>query len=144
MLDENNIERGSNYGKTFSDETRERMSTAKKGKYTGSNSSRAKSILQIEVNTGKIIAVFDTAVEAEKETGTLRSSISQAARGNIPSAGGCGWMFASENEGSGEIGSEATKFTPNILDIPLILDDNIFVPPVPPMPNTPPTPGDIT
>ncbi len=100
----NQRDKGINTGKIFSEETRAKMSKAKKGKYKGEKNNRAKTLLKIDPETSKILEIFITGVQAEEETGILRSSISQAAQGKIPTAGGFHWMFGMDNQGKNEIG----------------------------------------
>ncbi len=102
------MDKGPNSGKVFSEETRQRMSAAKKGKYVGANSPRAKAVLQLDVNTMRIIKEWPTAVEASETLGILRSSISGAAKGRLPTAGGFRWMFAEDNQNDNDVGTEAS------------------------------------
>ncbi len=109
MIKTENEKNWPNSGKVFSDETREKMSLAKKGKRTGTESHRAKSVLMVDINTKKIIAIFGTGVEAEAKTGVARTSISQAAKGRLPTAGGQEWMFLKDNTNESVVGGIAKR-----------------------------------
>ncbi len=97
-------EKRNNAGKVFSDETRQKMRDARVGKYLGANSPRAKGILQIDTSNNKILGIYPTAKQASDELGINQGSLSMAAQGKIPSAGGYYWLFTKDNEGVNEIG----------------------------------------
>jgi len=52
-----------------------------------------KGIQQISLNTGEVLHTFESAAEAEKATGALRSKISTVCNGHRKSAGGYKWKF---------------------------------------------------
>ena len=88
-------EKNPNYGKCFSEETRQRMSAARKGvnlteehkqklseSKVGKNNPKAKAVICITTNQ-----VFYTAREAERVLSVSHSSIAQCCKGKLKSAG---------------------------------------------------------
>ena len=75
------------YGKTHTDEykadLRKRMS--------GSNNPNSKRVAQIDIDTGEIIAIFDTITEAHQKTGVNLTSICSATKGKLKAPGGFKW-----------------------------------------------------
>ncbi len=93
-----------NAGKVFSDETRQKMKEARVGRFSGAQSPRAKGILRIDTGNNKILGIYPTAKQASDELGINQGSLSMAAQGKIPSAGGYYWLFMKDNRGVNEIG----------------------------------------
>lgn len=72
-------------GMTLSDEIRENMRNAKrKNQHT---------VLQIDVDTGDIIAEYNNVSQASRETGVIRASISYVCLGKQRTAGGYYWQY---------------------------------------------------
>ena len=85
-------EKNPNYGKHFSEETRRKMSESHKGR-TGANNLRSKPVLQLDKETGTVIAEFAGLREAERVTGVKHCTISNVCRGKRKSAGGYYWQY---------------------------------------------------
>ena len=108
------------YGKHHSEETRRKISEARKGKCTGENNPnyrnhfseetrkkmsknhfdcsgenhpQAKTVICIDINK-----YYKTAKEAAEKTNTCYTCITAAARGKRKTAGGYHWRYATENE----------------------------------------------
>ena len=82
-------------GRKHTQESRAKMSIAKKGNKNmgiGKNHHSAKAIIQYD-REGNFINRFDTAVDAEKATGVLRSGICVCAKGRYKTAGGYIWRY---------------------------------------------------
>jgi hypothetical protein len=62
-----------------------------KGKSLKKNSSRSKSIIQIDLKTNEILNVFPSAAEAERQTGIKQHSITSNTNGKSKSSGGFKW-----------------------------------------------------
>lgn len=75
--------------KVISEESRKKMSEAQKGKIPVNT----KSVVQIDILTGEIIAVYPSASEAARQTGNNNSNISSVCRGNHNSCGGYKWAY---------------------------------------------------
>jgi len=73
----------------LSDEVRAKMSIAKIGK----PSNQKKAVKQIDFNSGVVLGVWASLLEAEQATGVKFSNISSAARGKSQTAGGYKWEF---------------------------------------------------
>ena len=58
------------------------------------NKGRAKTVLQIDANTNKIINIFKSTLEAERITGINHRSISKVCRGKYKTSGGYIWKYA--------------------------------------------------
>ena len=71
----------------FTEETRVKQSMAKKGMKL-----RSTPIFQKDIN-GNIIAIFDSAISAQKSLNILRSSICEALKGHHKTAGGFKWEY---------------------------------------------------
>ena len=99
-------------GKTLSEETRRKQSEAQKGKYCGENhpmfgkhhseetkekmsESHSKPIVQIDASTNKIINVWGSSADAERE-GYNHGNISLCCKGKRKTHGGFRWMYLSE------------------------------------------------
>ena len=52
----------------------------------------SKAVCQIDLKTGKVIAIFNSAIEAEKKLG-IQNHINAVCKGNRKSAGGYGWKY---------------------------------------------------
>lgn len=85
-------EKNPNYGKHLSDETKKKMSESHKGR-TGANNSCSKPVLQLDKETGEVIAEFAGLNEAERVTGIHNSHISKVCRGKRKSSGGYYWQY---------------------------------------------------
>ena len=81
------------YGKHHSEETRKKMSKAKKGKYCGENNPNSKPVIQIDQNTNEVINIYSGAKEAERKGGFKQSAISECCRGKRKLYKGFKWMF---------------------------------------------------
>jgi len=79
-------------GKHLSEETRRKMSESHKGR-TGANSPCSKPVIQLDKETGTVIAEFAGLNEVERVTGVNKSSISNVCRGKRKSAGGYYWQY---------------------------------------------------
>jgi hypothetical protein len=62
----------------------------------GSDSNRARKILQIEYKTGKVVNSFYGTREANRETKISYSKIAEVCNGNRETAGGYKWMYADQ------------------------------------------------
>jgi len=82
----------SHKGKYLSEETKKKMSESRKGR-TGVNNPHSKPVLQLDKETGEVIAEFAGVREAERVTGIYHSSISNVCRGKRKSAGGYYWKY---------------------------------------------------
>lgn len=87
------------YGKHHTDETKEKISIALRGKYTRGNCSHARPVVQINKNTGDIIQIFDCIKDAEELVGVANPSITRCCKGNLKYAGGYKWMYLYDYEG---------------------------------------------
>lgn len=59
----------------------------------GFNTSKIKTIAQVNKNTGEVIEIFETIKDAERKTGIQNSHISECCRGLRLSAGGFLWIY---------------------------------------------------
>ena len=82
-------EKHPNYGKHLSEETRRKLSESLKG----ANNSCSRPVLQLDKETGEVIAEFAGAREAERVTGIYHSNISKVCRGLQKSSGGYRWKY---------------------------------------------------
>lgn len=109
------------YGKHLSEETKQKMSEAKKGKFTGENNPmygkyhteesrqkisqakkgknapQAKRIIQYN-KQGNLIRVWDYAKQVTEELGINHGNIISCCKGKLKSAGGYIWRYAEELE----------------------------------------------
>ena len=81
------------YGKHHTEETRQKMSEAKKGKYVGENSPNAKAVYCYEKNEIRL-----TAKEWSEELCLYRSDIANCCKGKRKSTGGYHFRYATEKE----------------------------------------------
>ena len=81
------------YGKHHTEETRQKMSEAKKGKYVGENSPNAKAVYCYEKNEIRL-----TAKEWSEELCLYRSDIANCCKGKRKSTGGYHFRYATEEE----------------------------------------------
>lgn len=88
-------EKNPNYGKHLSDETKKKMSESHKGR-TGANNPCSKPVLQLDKETGEVIAEFAGLNEAERVTGIHNGHISRVCRGEQKSSGGYYWQYKEE------------------------------------------------
>ena len=109
LSESNKGEKNPNYGKQFSEKTKKKMSESQKGKYvsdetkqkisetlkgrTGANNPLSKPVLQLDKETGTIIAEFAGLREAERLTDIQASRISIVCKGKGKSAGGYRWKY---------------------------------------------------
>lgn len=82
-------EKNPNYGKHLSEETKKKMSERLKG----ANNPRSKPVLQLDKETGEVIAEFAGLNEAERVTGINHRNISKICRGLQKSSGGYYWQY---------------------------------------------------
>ena len=78
-----------------------------KGKKPPTSGPLGKAVEQIDLETGKMIARFDSQSAAERETGTAQGTINKCVRGERKSAGGFGWRSAGESSGGAGSGGAA-------------------------------------
>ena len=76
-------------GKKLSEVTRSRMSESR----IGGKNHKAKSVSQLNPQTGELIKVFDCIMDAERELGIDHKAISLCCRGIRQSAGSFGWKY---------------------------------------------------
>ena len=81
-------------GKTLSEETRKKMSEANKGK----NNPNSKLVIQINPSTNEIINTYFGVREAARQTGFDQSNISRCCRGEQKIHKGYKWMFLEDYE----------------------------------------------
>ena len=89
MAESHKGEKNPNYGKHLSEETKKKMSESQKGV----NNPRSKPVLQLDKETGEVIAEFAGLNEVERVTGINKGHISNVCRGKRKSAGGCYWQY---------------------------------------------------
>lgn len=64
--------------------------------YNAANKNRQRAVKQIDVVTNKVIAVFESIREAERQTGINSSYISQICRGKFKQCFGYSWCYVEE------------------------------------------------
>lgn len=88
---------GANKGKTFSLERKQAMSVARKGKPTGLKGIKVpcknKAVVQINNETGEVVAIHSSGQAAQQKTGIYASRISEVCHGKKAQAGGFIWKF---------------------------------------------------
>ena len=90
------------FGKHHTEETKKKISDAHKGRKLSNESiqkiidSNNKKVYQIDINTGKIINVYNSIKEAAEELKLDRGSISKCCNGKRKSVGGFKWMFVKD------------------------------------------------
>lgn len=93
------------FGKHHSEEHRRKISEAGKGRHlseehkaklSGANNYKSKKVGQYDYATGKLVAIWDCASQAAKETGVNQRNISACCLGKRKTAGGCIWEYISE------------------------------------------------
>ena len=84
------------YGKHHSDETKQKMSEARKGKFVGENHPRAKRVVQYD-KQGNLIKIWDYAKQASKELNIDVASIIKCCKGKNKSCGGFIWRYYEED-----------------------------------------------
>lgn len=86
----NNLgENNPNYGKSPSEEIREKISKARKGKGT-------KKVEQIDKNTLEVIRVWDSLSEVERQLNIPVTNISKVCKGKQKTAGGYKWRYKND------------------------------------------------
>ena len=85
-------------GKKMSEESRQKMSKSRKGKFKGGNNPMARAVVQIDKVTEEIIKVYDCAQDVENELGIRRTSVTTCCRGRYKTAGGYIWKYKDELE----------------------------------------------
>ena len=89
----------SHKGKHLSEETRRKLSESQKGEKahnwgkTGANNPLSRPVLQLDKETGTVIAEFAGVREAERVTGINKGRISIVCKGKGKSAGGYRWKY---------------------------------------------------
>ena len=78
-------------GKKLSPEHVKRISESRKGKYLGKDNKMSKPVLQIDLDTGEIIAEFAGVKEAARETNSIATKISACCVGKRHKHNGYGW-----------------------------------------------------
>ena len=96
-------EKSPRYGKQHTEETKRKMSEAKKGKYCGEKNHRSKSVVQIDPNTNEVVNIYFSTSEVTKQTGFNQSAISQCSNGKYSRLGnniykGFKWMYLEDYE----------------------------------------------
>lgn len=66
--------------------------------YEKANKKRMKKVMQIDIETQKVVAVFDSIREAERQTGINNSYISQICKGKFKQCFGYSWCYVEEQE----------------------------------------------
>lgn len=83
------------YGKHHTEETKQKMSETKKGKF-GSEHNRSKKVAQYDKQTLKLIKIWDSMHNVERELGINNGNISACCKGKRKSAGGYVWKYVEE------------------------------------------------
>ena len=81
-----------NKGKTVSEETKQKISVANKGKWIGDKSPCSIKIGQYSLND-ELIGVFASQMEAERATGLYHSNIAKCCKGKVKTVGGFVWKY---------------------------------------------------
>lgn len=68
--------------------------------------SRSKEVVQKDLKTGEVIAVFKSTGEAERQTGVDNASIAHCCNGKQSSAGGFGWAYTGKGRGKSQFGKK--------------------------------------
>lgn len=82
-------------GKQFSDEHKQKLSEAHKGKF-GSECPNSKKVVQYDKQTHELIKVWDSMHDVERELGINHSNISECCKGKRKSAGGFVWEYVED------------------------------------------------
>ena len=89
-------------GKTLSEEHKKKLSEAQKGEKshmygrTGEKCKKSKPVVQIDPNTNEVINIYPGAREAERQTEFYQSAISRCCRGEQKMYKGYKWMYLSD------------------------------------------------
>ena len=92
------------YGKRHTEETKKKMSESHKGKKhpmygrTGENNPTSKQVVQIDPTTNKVIKVWGSIKQAEKQEGFKHSAISKCCKGKLKTHKGFKWMYLLDYE----------------------------------------------
>ena len=90
MSDARKGKKSNMYGKHHTEETRRKISEAKKGVF---NIKSSKPVLQIDKQTNEVIAEFPSTMEVKRQLGFSCSNISACCLGKIKSAYGFKWKY---------------------------------------------------
>ena len=82
-------------GKPFSEEHKQKLSEAKRGKF-GSEHHSSKKVAQYDKQAHELIKVWDSMHDVERELGINHSSISECCKGKRKSAGGFVWEYVED------------------------------------------------
>lgn len=91
-------------GRQLSEETRRKMSDFQKGKQLSKETKRklSKPVVQIDLTTNKIVKVWESAQEADRQGGFDFKNISKCCKGKLKTHKGYKWMFLSDYKNSSE------------------------------------------
>lgn len=90
------------YGKHLSEEHRKKISEAEKGRHlteehkakiSGANNYRAKTVGQYDIDTGKLIAIWESTAQAAKSLGLVQQNISKCCCHKRKTVGGYIWEY---------------------------------------------------
>ena len=93
-----------NKGKQLSEEHKRKLSEANKGKQLSEEHKRklSKPVVQIDPTTNKIVKMWESAREADRQEGFTNSKISQCCNGKRKTHKGYKWMYLSDYKNSSE------------------------------------------
>lgn len=83
------------YGKKHTMETKNKISSANKGKYVGAKSARARSVYKIDLDTKEILEKYDCISDVPVGN-AMRRHISDCCMGKRRSCNGFGWQYVDE------------------------------------------------
>lgn len=66
--------------------------------YTNANNKRKKKVKQIDIVTNRVVGIFDSMREAERQTGIKSSYISQICKGKFKQCFGYSWCYVESEE----------------------------------------------
>ena len=78
------------YGRNHTEETKRKMSEAKKGVF---NTKTSKPLLQLDKDTGEVIREWPSTTEVERQLGYSQANISKCCLGKRKSANGFKWIY---------------------------------------------------
>lgn len=101
------------YGKHHSEETKAKISAAKKGRAPavnkgkfGADHPRARPVVALDPKTGEVVMRFGSIIDAAHACGILRSGISATLKGLQHVSGGYGWAYAEHKLDSGVLSAD--------------------------------------